>query len=74
MCISLSGQDPTEYGFTPQLKTKATDNMRYDPHTYHFEAGDGKTADDKRKAAFAKWAEWEKANPDAIKAKTPDKK
>jgi hypothetical protein len=28
----------------------------------------------KRKAAFTRWAEWEKANPDKLKAKAPGKK
>jgi hypothetical protein len=35
---------------------------------------EGKTADEKRTAAFKKWAEWEKANPEKIKAKPPEKK
>ena len=74
MCIALSGQDPVEYGFTADRKSKATDNARFDPYNFYFGDADGKTADDKRKTAFKKWAEWEKANPDKIKAKSPDKK
>jgi hypothetical protein len=75
MCIALSGQDPVEYGFSAQTpKTTAKDDARYWVDNYYFRASDGQTADDKRKAAFKKWAEWEKANPDAIKAKPPEKK
>lgn len=75
MCIALSGQDPTEYGFTSENNAKkVTDPQRYSPYNYYFEKDDKQTADDKRKAAFKKWAEWEKANPDAIKAKPPEKK
>jgi hypothetical protein len=74
VCIALSGQDPTEYGFTAHAKVDAKNDSRYDPYNYYFEAADGKTAADKRKAAFKKWAEWEKANPDKLKAKPPEKK
>jgi len=75
MCISLSGQDPIDYGFSAQKpKTTTADNARYWTHNYHFKGEDGKTTDDKRTAAFKKWAEWEKANPDAIKAKPTEKK
>jgi hypothetical protein len=74
MCIALSGQDPVDYGFSAQRRAAADDDGRYWTENYYFK-GEGKTtADDKRKAAFKKWAEWEKANPDAIKAKAPDKK
>lgn len=74
MSLALAGQDPTDYGFSTQHKVTMTEALRYDPHNYYFEASNGKTVDDKRKAAFAKWAEWEKANPDKLKAKAPDKK
>ena len=74
MCIVLTEQDPSEYGFSAQYKTKPNDDLRYAPFNYYFETSDGKTVNEKRKAAFAKWAEWEKANPNAIKAKAPDKK
>ncbi len=74
MCISLSGQDPTEYGFSEQNKPDPNVSFRFTPHNYYFSAGEGKTVDDKRKAAFKQWAEWEKANPDKLKAKAPDKK
>jgi len=49
-------------------RATANDDARY------FKGEDGKSAEDKRTAAFKKWAEWEKANPDAIKAKPPEKK
>ena len=71
MCVVLSGQESSDYGFTTQSKN--IDALRYDPYSYWFEAGDGKTVDDKRAAAFKKWGEWEKANPEAIKAKPPVK-
>ena len=74
MCIALSGQDPTDYGFSAEIAADAKSDLRYDTYNYYFEDGDGKTADEKRKAAFEKWAEWEKANPDKIKAKPPEKK
>ncbi len=75
MCIALSGQDPMEYGFSAQKpQVTAKDDARYWVDNYYFKGEDGKSADDKRKAAFKKWAEWEKANPDAIKAKPPEKK
>jgi hypothetical protein len=74
VCIALSGQDPTEYGFTAHAKVDAQNDSRYDPYNYYFDAADGKTTADKRQAAFKKWAEWEKANPDKLKAKPPEKK
>ena len=77
MCVALSGQDPLDYGFTSvqtRVKITAESPQRYWSDNYYFAAGDGKTADEKRKAALMKWAEWEKANPDKIKAKVPDKK
>jgi hypothetical protein len=74
VCIALSGQDPTEYGFSALASADAKSDLRYYPYNYYFEAADGKTAADKRKAAFKKWAEWEKANPEKIKAKPPEKK
>ncbi len=75
MCIALSGQDPVEYGFSAQNpRATAKDDARYWVDNYYFKASDDQSADDKRKTAFKKWAEWEKANPDAIKAKPPEKK
>jgi hypothetical protein len=74
MCLVLTDQDPAEYGFGMQQKPSPELRYRANPQNYFFVDGDGKTADEKRKAAFAKWAEWEKANPDKIKAKAPDKK
>lgn len=73
MCVVLSGQEPADYGFTLLVPIK-DEKQRYEPYTYRFDAGDGKTADDKRTAAFKKWAEWEKTNPDKLKAKPPETK
>jgi hypothetical protein len=74
MCIALSGQDPEDYGFSAQRKTTADDDGRYWTHNFFFKDEGKTTADDKRQAAFKKWAEWEKANPEKIKAKPPEKK
>ncbi len=70
MCISLSGQNPMDFGFDSQDPK----GKRFWVDNYRFADSDGKTADEKRTAAFKKWAEWEKANPDKIKAKPPEKK
>lgn len=74
MCVALSGQDPVDYGFSAQRRAKADEDGRYWTDNYFFKDGDGTTADEKRKVAFKKWAEWEKANPEKIKAKAPEKK
>jgi hypothetical protein len=73
MCIALSGQDPEEYGFAASTPVTEQNRLRFSPSNYYF-AGDKKAADEKRSTAFKKWAEWEKANPDKVKAKAPDKK
>jgi hypothetical protein len=74
MSLVLVDQDPAEFGFAMQSTPSAELFARANPQNYYFKDGDGKTADDKRKAAFKKWAEWEKANPEKIKAKPPEKK
>ncbi len=54
--IQLAGQNPTAYEFTDRSPDAGFD--RYSPHTrFYF------TDDEARKKAFAKWAEWRKANP-----------
>lgn len=55
----LTGQSPGEYGLG-----KGTPNDKY-----AFVTDSQRTADEKRSAGLAKWAEWEKANPDGLKAK-----
>lgn len=72
MCLVLTDQDPAEYGFGMQYKPKADLLSRINTQNYFFKADDNRTADEKRTAAFKKWAEWEKANPD--KVKPPEKK
>ncbi|MCU0702615.1 MAG: hypothetical protein MUF18_01330 [Fimbriiglobus sp.] len=57
-----------------QYKTMATDDLRYALFNYFFQADERQPVSENRKAAFAKWAEWEKANPEKIKAKAPEKK
>ncbi len=74
MVIALSGQDPTEYGFTAHEKATAKDRLRYWADNYCFDGKDETALEAKRVVAFKRWAEWEKANPDAIKAKPPEKK
>ena len=74
MCVVLTDQDPAEYGFDMQYRPKADLFSRADSSNYFFK-GDGKqTADEKRTAAFEKWAGWEKANAGKLKAKPPEKK
>lgn len=74
MCIALSGQDPTAYGFSASFPATAKDDLRYYVYNYYFEAGEKTTVEQKRKAAFEKWAEWEKDNPVKLKATPPEKK
>jgi hypothetical protein len=61
--VELTGQDVAEYGFTVQADTKKKPGMKYISNNYFFRADKEKTAEQKREAAFKKWAEWEKANP-----------
>lgn len=63
-CVQLTGQTGGGYGFsdgTPNYSCAFRDDSE-------------RTADEKRTAAFKKWAEWEKANPDKIKTKPAEKK
>lgn len=69
--ILLSGQKPKDYGFDLQLDK---DDLKYYDLNYRFLTEKGRTATEKRAAAFQKWAEWEKANPDAIRADPPKEK
>ncbi len=63
MCISLSSQKPADYGFDMNFPKGSW----FSPSNYYFADSGGKTADDK-------WAAWEKANPDKIKANPPEQK
>ena len=74
MCLVLTDQDPAEYGFDMQYRPKADLFSRANDQNYFFKGDGQQTADEKRAAAFKKWAEWEKANPDKLKAKPPEKK
>ncbi|MEO2089041.1 MAG: hypothetical protein ABGY75_06030 [Gemmataceae bacterium] len=60
LAVVLSGQKPADYGFTV-LPTNVSDPYWSDQ--YLFRSDKDKSADEKREAAFKKWAEWEKANP-----------
>jgi hypothetical protein len=71
MCLLLTDQKPKDYGFDVQSDKV---DMRYHPFNYMFLSEKGKTAEEKREAAFEKWAAWEKANPDALKAPPPKEK
>ncbi|MEO2089407.1 MAG: hypothetical protein ABGY75_07910 [Gemmataceae bacterium] len=62
-CVELTGQDVAEYGFSVQWDTKKQPAMKYISNNYFFRSDKEKTAEQKREAAFKKWAEWEKANP-----------
>lgn len=59
--ILVTGQRPKEYGFTVVIG-EVPDHLLM-LHNYIFKEGKGKTVDDLRQAAFAKWAEWEKDRP-----------
>jgi hypothetical protein len=72
-CILLTKQKHADYGITVLPTNRGT--SPYWSDQYMFTTDKEKTADEKREAAFKKWAEWEKANPDALKAAPPkDKK
>ena len=58
--ILVTDQKPKDYGYTIVVSEKP--EHRYADFNYRFTEGKGKSMDDLRKAAFAKWAEWEKAN------------
>lgn len=56
--VLVTGQRPREYGFTVVIGE--VPQHLFTAHNYNFKEGKGKTVGDLRKAAFAKWAEWEK--------------
>ncbi len=60
LAVVLTGQKTTTYGFSSLLRTK--DPCWSDQYQFQSDKG-GMSADEKREAAFKKWAEWEKANP-----------
>ncbi len=61
--IELTGQEVAEYGFSVQADTKKKPGMKYISNNYFFRTDKERTAEQKREAAFKKWADWEKANP-----------
>ena len=63
ICVALTEQDPKAYGFTV-ANSKASLRLWSDNYVFH--TTKESTAEEKRTAAFRKWAEWEKANPKAI--------
>jgi len=57
--IIMAGQKPAEFGFTDrQSNPDAADKLNFSTTRYYLES------DEARKKAFAKWAEWRKANAD----------
>ncbi|MBN9118295.1 MAG: hypothetical protein J0I06_03895 [Planctomycetes bacterium] len=58
VAIALAEQKPEDYGFTDRYAGVPGYENRYYAHTRYYFADDAA-----RKKAFAKWAEWRKANP-----------
>ena len=56
--VLVTGQRPRDYGFTVVIGE--VPQHLFMAHNYIFKVGKGDSANDLRKAAFAKWAEWEK--------------
>lgn len=65
--VLVTGQIPKDYGFTVVIGE--VPQHLFMAHNYRFTEGKGKSMDDLRKVAFAKWAEWEKEHlkPDVKK-------
>jgi hypothetical protein len=61
MCLLLTQQKHEDYGFTV-LRSNTNDPYWTDRYQFRSDKG-GATAEEKREAAFKKWAEWEKTNP-----------
>lgn len=61
--LLLTGQDPGDYGFTA---TNKAEGMRLSYSNW-------RVAEEKRKAAFEKWAAWRAKHPDVGKAAEPNK-
>ena len=56
MAIAMTGQQAKDYGYELQHSQEA---MRYNDTNYRFRDDDDITAEQKRKAAFEKWYQWE---------------
>jgi len=60
MAVLLTDQDPNAYGFEV---ANANPQARYNPTTFRFRDDKDHTAEDKRQAAFKKWADWYAKQP-----------
>jgi hypothetical protein len=57
VALQLTGQKPADYG----MATMST-SVNWNHNNFYFKDDKTAKADDKRKAAFKKWAEWDEAN------------
>lgn len=56
MALVMTGQEPSAYGFEV---ANSNPQLRYNYTTFRFRDEEKKSAEDKRKAAIAKWKRWE---------------
>ncbi len=59
MSLLLTKQNPTEYGIVNRYANSGvSDSLKYNYAAYHFDGDTPEEADEKRDAAFKKYAEW----------------